>query len=61
VYIYAVKSEGGLEVSLQSLLTLALDRCEREFPHHILLSSGKESSVSTEQEAGWKVELVWIL
>jgi hypothetical protein len=50
--MYAVKSDGGLEESLYSFLTLALDRNEQEFPHHILLSSGKESSVSTEQEAG---------
>jgi hypothetical protein len=56
-----VKSDGGFEVSLQSFLTLALDRSEREFPHHIRLSSGNESSVSIEQEAGWKAELVWMM
>jgi len=56
-----VKSDGELEVPLQSFLTLVLDRSEREFPHHISLSPGKEFSVSTEQEVGWKAELVWML
>jgi len=55
-----VKSDGGLEVSLQSFLTLEIDRGEREFPHHNPLSSGKGSSVAIEQETGWKAELVWM-
>jgi hypothetical protein len=59
--MYAVNSDGGLEVPLQSFLSLASNRSERQFPHHIPLSSGEESSVPTEQEAGWKTELVWML
>jgi hypothetical protein len=56
-----VKSDGGLEASLQSFPTLAIGRSEREFPHHIRPPSGKELSVSSEQEIGWKAELVWML
>ena len=61
VCINAVKPDGVLEVLLQSFPALEIGRSEREFPHHIRLSSGKELSVSTEQEAGWKAELVWML
>jgi hypothetical protein len=56
-----IKKKGGLEVSLQSFPTLAIGRSEREFAHHIRLSSGKELSVSIEQEIGWKTELVYSL
>ena len=40
---------------------LALDNGERKSPNHIPVSSGNGTSVSTEQEVGWKAELVWML